>query len=180
MLCVCRQGGEAFGETLGKNGSITHLDLQKNQLGDRACSTIIKALKSNVSLLTLNLADNKLGMKSSRELRETLGFNCTLMNLDLSWNHIRPQDLSDLAEGLKSNNTLKTLSLSWNGIGDKTVEPDIGGDMALSQTQKTGQTQKTAASSRPSTLRPVTTGERQIEEGEVAISVGRVVLCCRR
>lgn len=147
-----RRGGLAWGTVLATNKGITSLDLQKNGIGDNACSHIIAALKTNPFLRTLNLADNRLGIKSSVQLREVFDENVTLTNLDISWNHIRPQDLCVLSQTLTTNKVLKTLSIAWNGIGDKITEQSAHADSM----ESLAQTQKTATSKASSPRRPVT------------------------
>lgn len=134
--------------------------MQKNCLGDRACASIVAALRSNPYINTLNLSDNRMGIKSSVELRDTLSENITLTKLDIAWNHIRPQDLNVLSQGLRANNSLKTLSLAWNGIGDKFVEPvDNDSAAALNQTQKSAASKPASPQGKPSSpRRPVIAG----------------------
>ena len=143
-----------MGDVLAKNSGITCLDLQKNRMGDNACSSIIAALKTNPYIQTLNLADNRLGIKSAVQLRDVFDENVTLTNLDISWNHIRPQDLCILSQTLAANSALKSLSLAWNGIGDK-IPVQIADADSL---ESLAQTQKSATSKASSPRRPVTAG----------------------
>ena len=158
LACIGRKGGMAWAKTLKTNSGITNLDIQKNRMGDRACSSIISAMKSNSHVTKLNLSDNQLGIKTSVELRDMFYANTTLTDLDISWNHIRPQDLCALSPGLRVNTTVKILSLAWNGIGDKFMEPsDTSSPAALDQTQKSTKS-KPSTSPPKSPKRPATAG----------------------
>mmetsp|Transcript_15285 Transcript_15285/g.25407 ORF Transcript_15285/g.25407 Transcript_15285/m.25407 type:complete len:1484 (+) Transcript_15285:120-4571(+) len=111
-------GGEALGEMLCHNETITELDVSWNFIRlDSACQ-FADSLLLNSTLVTLKLAYNAFGDEPTQCLGKALKENTTLEYLDVQYNSITPRAATVLANALLHNDTIETLILDGNVLGD--------------------------------------------------------------
>jgi hypothetical protein len=116
-----------FLDALGKNTSITAIDLSHNIIGASADSdrleylaigsVIAKALISNQTLQFLDLSHNKLTPPAALKIGNALEHNKHLVELNLSNNGIKDKGAEAIGAALMANMTLQRIDLSYNGIG---------------------------------------------------------------
>ena len=111
-------GGEALGEMLCHNQTITELDVSWNFIRlDSACQ-LADSLLLNNTLVTLKLAYNAFGDLPTQYLGKALKENTTLEYLDVQYNSITPRSATVLANALIHNDYLETVVLDGNILGD--------------------------------------------------------------
>ena len=111
-------GGEALGEMLCHNKTITDLDVSWNFIRlDSACE-LAQSLHVNNTLKVLKLAYNAFGDIPTQYLGKAIKENRSLKYLDVQYNSITPRGATVLANALLHNDTLETLILDGNVLGD--------------------------------------------------------------
>ncbi|EQC36905.1 hypothetical protein SDRG_05733 [Saprolegnia diclina VS20] len=111
-------GGEAIGNMLNVNLTLTHLDLAWNLLRLASGVTLANALRLNYNLYEINVAYNALGDAGAMAFGQSLEVNKSLRVLNLSYNNIRCKGASVIASALsRTNATLHKLILDGNNIG---------------------------------------------------------------
>ncbi|KDO32962.1 hypothetical protein SPRG_02654 [Saprolegnia parasitica CBS 223.65] len=111
-------GGEAIGNMLNVNLTLTHLDLAWNLLRLASGVTLANALRLNYNLYEINVAYNALGDAGAMAFGQSLEVNKSLRVLNLSYNNIRCKGASVIASTLsRTNATLHKLILDGNNIG---------------------------------------------------------------
>ena len=106
----------------GKETSVEHLYLSRNQIGDTGASLISEAVGETATLKTRALILNGCGITSSgvEDLSRTLAQNSSLKKLDIGWNYlVGDKGISHVAEALKQNKQLKELWIGDCGMTDK-------------------------------------------------------------
>lgn len=94
-----------------------YLNLEANNIGDKAAIEIFKTIKKNIYLKRLNLSKNNLTNMCTWEMAECLKENDTLEELYLHYNKIQGDGAQNIFAALIKNTYLKVLDLSWNSLG---------------------------------------------------------------
>ena len=115
-------GAESLATALKTNTTLTNLYLTFNIIGSAGAESLATALKTNKTLRNLSLYDNNIGPAGAESLVTALKTNTTLTILDLSVNNIGPAGAESLATALKTNTTLTNLYLCCNHIGSAGAE----------------------------------------------------------
>ena len=115
-------GAESLATALKTNTTLTNLYLTFNIIGSAGAESLATALKTNKTLRNLSLYDNNIGPAGAESLATALKTNTTLTILDLSVNNIGPAGAESLATALKTNTTLTNLYLCCNHIGSAGAE----------------------------------------------------------
>jgi hypothetical protein len=110
-------GGEALGEMLCTNTTITELDVSWNAIRMDSAITFAESLTANNTLLVLKLAYNAFGDLPTQYLGQALKVNDKLKYLDISYNSITPRAATVLANALVQNESLETLIIDGNVLG---------------------------------------------------------------
>ncbi len=110
-------GGEALGQMLRANSTLTKLDLSWNSIRLDSAIALSKALEINQSLRTLLLGYNSFGDMPSQYLGKALKMNKSLTELDLESNSINPKAATVLANAISFNETLLKLNINGNTLG---------------------------------------------------------------
>ena len=110
-------GGEALGDMLRSNHTLTELDLSWNSIRLESAIAIAVALEKNTTLKTLLLGYNSFGDMPSQVLGRTLKTNTGLTVLDLEYNSITPKAATVLANAISFNGTLLKLNINGNILG---------------------------------------------------------------
>ena len=119
-------GGEALGEMLCHNQTITELDVSWNFIRlDSACQ-LADSLLLNNTLVTLKLAYNAFGDLPTQYLGKALKENRTMKYIDMSYNSITPRSATVLANALIHNDVLETLILDGNTLGEVGAQAVVG------------------------------------------------------
>ncbi|CAF0974316.1 unnamed protein product [Didymodactylos carnosus] len=129
-------GGEALGEALKVNKTLTNLNLQLNEISVRGAEALAEALKVNKTLTTLDLGWNQISDEGGQALAEALKLNKTLTTLHLQSNQISVREGEALADAFKVNKTFTTLNLESNPIF-------VRGGQALAEALKVNKTLST-------------------------------------
>ena len=119
---ICTAGAESLATALKTNTTLTNLDLYSNNLGPAGAESLATALKTNTTLTNLDLSVNNIGPAGAESLATALKTNTTLTNLDLYSNNLGPAGAESLATALKTNTTLTNLDLQDNEIGPAGAE----------------------------------------------------------
>lgn len=96
------------------------LNLENNQLQDRAVQRLVRALLVGNGVAKLNLTRCGISNRSAAALSELLKCSMSLRELYLGWNKIRGAGAVAFAQGLQRCDSLRTLDLSWNAFGSVT------------------------------------------------------------
>lgn len=115
---------------LQNNKSITHLNLNYNNLDHKDALIISEALKKNETLTHLSLFSNNFKDSGVIEIAKLIRVNTTLLKIDLRINGITDQGVGALAHALRVNHTLKSLDISWNYA----ITPE--GEMLITKAEK--------------------------------------------
>jgi hypothetical protein len=109
---------------LRQSTSLNNLNLNNNNLGDKAFELLGEALASNAYLKTIGLCDigGDYGDNDIPTFLQALGTNSSLTSLDLSYNKLRQDDIVLLAETLRANKTLTELNLAGTSLDDKDIK----------------------------------------------------------
>ncbi len=110
-------GGEAIGDMLRENSTLTKLDLSWNTIRLDSAIAIALALDVNTTLRVLLLAYNSFGDMPSQILGRTLKSNKGLTELDIECNSITPKACTVLANAISFNETLLKLNINGNILG---------------------------------------------------------------
>eukprot|EP01034_Spumella_vulgaris_P029711 gene29711-36803_t len=110
-------GGEAIGDMLRVNTTLTKLDLSWNTVRLDSAIAIALALEVNTTLKVLLLAYNSFGDMPSQVLGRTLKDNKGLTELDIESNSITPKACTVLANAISFNETLLKLNINGNILG---------------------------------------------------------------
>lgn len=110
-------GGEALGEMLKDNRTLTKLDLSWNAIRLESAIALAVSLETNQTLKTLLLAYNSFGDMPSQVLGRALKLNKGLTELDLESNAINPKAATVLANAISFNETLIKLNINGNTLG---------------------------------------------------------------
>ncbi|CAM4967524.1 unnamed protein product [Rotaria socialis] len=101
------------------NKSLTTLQLDGNDIGDKRVYPIANRLQNNKTLRKLSLRYNEICHKGAFRLAAVLRNNTTLINPDLFGNHIEDKGMKYFAGALKNNMTLIKFDLGYNAIRDE-------------------------------------------------------------
>lgn len=110
-------GGQALGDMLRTNKTLTKLDLSWNGIRADSALALAKSLEVNDTLKTLLLAYNAFGDMPSQVLGRALKSNKALTELDLESNSINPKAATVLANAISFNETLLKLNINGNTLG---------------------------------------------------------------
>lgn len=110
-------GGEAVGDMLKVNTTLTKLDLSWNAIRMDSAIALAKSLEVNQTLKTLLLGYNSFGDMPSQYLGRALKFNKCLTELDIESNSINPKAATVLANAISFNETLLKLNINGNTLG---------------------------------------------------------------
>ena len=113
------RGATALAEMLKENGTLQQLDVSGNFIGQEGATALAEMLKENRTLQQLDVSDNSIGQGGATALAEMLKENRTLQQLDVSYNSIGQGGAIPLAQTLKQNGTLQQLDVSGNFIGQE-------------------------------------------------------------
>merc|ERR1712130_581472 len=83
-------------EVLKSNTSLTKIEMNKNQIGDRGVKFIAAGLKENTTLKYLNLMENVISDEGAKSVSEVLKFNTIIEDLDLENNKVSQKVLTSL------------------------------------------------------------------------------------
>ncbi|XP_062388591.1 MHC class II transactivator isoform X3 [Sardina pilchardus] len=99
-------------------GSLVHLDLEKNKIGDVGAELLADVLNSLLSLKKLNLSQNSIGDKGLEKLATALAATPSLQSLSLYNNLIAENGAERLALVLPEMQTLTDLDVGFNNFTD--------------------------------------------------------------
>ncbi|QDQ27564.1 hypothetical protein FNU76_15050 [Chitinimonas arctica] len=121
---IADRGACALVCSLGRNATLTRLDLSGNCLGERAAQAFARALTTGRcgALRELNLEFNYLGDAGGIALAEALRCNCQLRQLRLGGCNLSDSAAQALAEAVCLNQSLCLLDLSLNRIGSAGIQ----------------------------------------------------------
>jgi len=103
---------------LSGNSALRRVSLANTGLGPLGAEVVGGLLRVSGSLRSLNLSGNGLGDEGARRLAVGLRANRSLLELHLWTNDIGDQGAEAIADAVKENGTLTELHLLWNKIGD--------------------------------------------------------------
>eukprot|EP00475_Leptophrys_vorax_P028630 TRINITY_DN4158_c0_g1_i1.p1 TRINITY_DN4158_c0_g1~~TRINITY_DN4158_c0_g1_i1.p1 ORF type:complete len:530 (-),score=114.34 TRINITY_DN4158_c0_g1_i1:46-1527(-) len=104
-------------------------------------ASLVNAVKSSRSLTHLDLEDNEIKDAGSAHLAELLETNKTLQILLIAYNGIKDEGTSYIAQGLSRNNCLEVLDLGGNGItavGAATLAGSLENNSSLTELKMDG------------------------------------------
>jgi Ran GTPase-activating protein (RanGAP) involved in mRNA processing and transport len=110
-------GGEALGQMLRANNTLTKLDLSWNSIRLDSAIALSKSLEVNQTIRVLLLGYNSFGDMPSQYLGKALKINKSLTELDLESNSINPKAATVLANAISFNETLLKLNINGNTLG---------------------------------------------------------------
>lgn len=110
-------GGEALGDMLKENKTLTKLDLSWNSVRLESAIALAESLETNQTLKILLLGYNSFGDMPSQVLGRALKLNKSLTELDLESNAINPKAATVLANAISFNETLLKLNINGNTLG---------------------------------------------------------------
>lgn len=110
-------GGEALGQMLRTNNTLTKLDISWNSIRLDSAVALSKSLEVNQTLRVLLLGYNSFGDMPSQYLGKALKVNKSLTELDLESNSINPKAATVLANAISFNETLLKLNINGNTLG---------------------------------------------------------------
>eukprot|EP01040_Poterioochromonas_malhamensis_P006668 gene6668-7183_t len=110
-------GGEALGDMLKENKTLTKLDLSWNSIRQDSAIALAESLENNNTLKVLLLGYNSFGDMPSQILGKALKMNKSLIELNLESNSLTPKAATVLANAISFNETLITLSINGNTLG---------------------------------------------------------------
>lgn len=85
---------------------LTKVTLSHNRLGSQGASLLFNSIGRNQTITHLNLFDCDISERASSELSDMLARNKRLRHLNFSWNRLRTRGVARIFEGLKENSTL--------------------------------------------------------------------------
>ena len=107
----------ALAEAIRLNGTLTHLNLSRNDISDLGTEVICKALQSNHVMTHLILHGNTIGNSGAVALAEALKSPATQLSyLHLELCYITSLGVEILAVALETNRSLTHLSLAGSSI----------------------------------------------------------------
>eukprot|EP01002_Notosolenus_urceolatus_P003979 NODE_204_length_2484_cov_82.404517_g157_i0.p1 GENE.NODE_204_length_2484_cov_82.404517_g157_i0~~NODE_204_length_2484_cov_82.404517_g157_i0.p1 ORF type:complete len:783 (+),score=238.50 NODE_204_length_2484_cov_82.404517_g157_i0:208-2349(+) len=118
------EAGQAIGDALSNNTTMTKIDLSHNELSDVGASAICLALGKEddgsplPGLIHLDLTANKVGDDGGVQVANMLRTNTNLQTLLLKQNHIKFAG-EHMAQALRSNTTLRHMDVSFNEVSYK-------------------------------------------------------------
>ena len=107
-----------FCEALTVNTTLTHLNLDYNEIEESDAGFLSDAMKVNTVLTDLDLSFNYIGDSGAASLSDAMKVNTVLTDLDLSFNYIGNSGAASLSHAIKVNAVLTKLYLRGNDIGD--------------------------------------------------------------
>lgn len=111
-----------FADWLGRERSVTDLDLGWLALDEAAVGFLVGAFSRNSALRRVSLASTGLGPHGAEQVGGLLQASSSLRSLNLSGNGLGDEGARRLAPGLRANRSLLELHLWSNGIGDRGAE----------------------------------------------------------
>lgn len=110
-------GGEALGDMLKINKTLTKLDLSWNSIRLDSAIALALSLEANHTLKTLLLGYNSFGDMPCQILGTVLKANKGLTELDIESNSLTPKAATVLANAISFNETLLKLNINGNTLG---------------------------------------------------------------
>ncbi len=110
-------GGEALGDMLKENKTLTKLDLSWNSIRQDSAIALAESLEKNNTLKALLLGYNSFGDMPSQILGKALKTNKSLTELNVESNSLTPKAATVLANAISFNETLITLNINGNTLG---------------------------------------------------------------
>ena len=111
--------GEAVGDFLRTNETVTRLDLGWNTLRLGNAEALCEGLADNGTVEYLTLAWNSFGDRGGCAMGRALRLNRGVLELDLSHNTVGEKGTMVLADALMENKTLEELELDQNPVGPR-------------------------------------------------------------
>ncbi|CAF3162358.1 unnamed protein product [Rotaria socialis] len=111
------RGIRGFLPSLGRNTTITKLDLTSNGLGDKGILYLSKILLDNIAIVDLNLSHNFISVFGARELFNMFKDNRTINHLNLEGNLLNDESACLFAEIISNTGQIRTLNLAKNRLG---------------------------------------------------------------
>ncbi|CAF1992895.1 unnamed protein product [Rotaria magnacalcarata] len=111
------RGMRGFLPSLGRNTTITKLDLTSNGLGDKGILYLSKILRDNIAIVDLNLSHNFISVFGARELLNMFKDNRTINYLNLEGNLLNDESAGLFAEIISNTGQIRTLNLAKNRLG---------------------------------------------------------------
>lgn len=109
-------GAKYLSSLLSSNNTISHLDLEGNQLAE-GVPLLATALRNNSTLSWLSLANNEITPRGAIALADSIRHHPSLTHLDLSNNSMGVSGIEAIAAALPHNTVLRSLHLTGNGGG---------------------------------------------------------------
>ena len=100
-------------------GSLTHLDLQGNSIGDEGAKAVAAAVAASGSLTHLDICDNNIGVEGAKAIAEVVAASGSLTRLSLRLNKIGDEGAKAIAGAVAASGSLTELWLANNNIGDE-------------------------------------------------------------
>jgi len=104
---VGADGAKVLAKALGKNSSVTYIDLGDNGIGDDGVKAIAEALKKNSSVTTIRASYNNIGADGAKAIAEALAENSSVTKIRLYDNNISPTNETLIKSKAASNAVLK-------------------------------------------------------------------------
>mmetsp|Transcript_13238 Transcript_13238/g.22061 ORF Transcript_13238/g.22061 Transcript_13238/m.22061 type:complete len:1105 (-) Transcript_13238:224-3538(-) len=114
-------GAQYFATVLQQGSGLTSLSLADQRVRDAGAKYLFAALKSS-NLRVLNISSNELSNRCCRALRKALELNPAVEQLVLSHNTISDEGAVHIAFGLAKNRHLKVMDLGYNQIDNDGLE----------------------------------------------------------
>ncbi|KAG5445137.1 hypothetical protein CSKR_103972 [Clonorchis sinensis] len=106
---------------MGKNTTITNLDLTNAGLGDESVPDLCNMFKDNNTIVEVNLSENKLTSKCAENLCDVLASSTQLERIDLHGNKFDDNAGVYFAELMSTSLGMSYLNLSFNDFGEMSV-----------------------------------------------------------
>ncbi|CAE7941950.1 NLRC3, partial [Symbiodinium necroappetens] len=103
----CSALWKALADALKSNNcTVTHVNLESNDIGDEGAKALADALKSNCTVTHVNLEFNMIGGQGAKAFADALKSNCTVTDVNLYGNWIGVEGGKALADAVESNRTV--------------------------------------------------------------------------
>jgi Ran GTPase-activating protein (RanGAP) involved in mRNA processing and transport len=106
-------------QSLAINGTMTHLNLQRNAMTEAGATELARSLLRHPALVHLALAHNKIKDEGTCALASMLEVNGSIQTLDLENTWVGDRGAIALGVALATNKSIATLRLSNNHISDE-------------------------------------------------------------
>lgn len=112
-------------KSLEEHGSIRHVNLSHNKLGNVGARRAARIFGKNKRVLTMDLSNNQIGYEGARCLSMVLSDpGCHLKHLDISLNLISDKALTVMLSDMSQNEHIESLNVSSNLLTNEVASSD--------------------------------------------------------